>query len=87
MELGISQVSPVGVGQFDLLSIVDTVEAVIAVVILHPGKVPFDEVIFDLRDGRYIGNQNALAAFDPVDPIDRAVVQMQKITQGGFSLL
>jgi len=48
VELAIGQVRPVGVGQFDLIAIVDSVKAVIAVMILHPGEVPFDEVVIDL---------------------------------------
>jgi hypothetical protein len=47
MELAIGQICPVGVGQFDLLAIVDPVEAVIAVMMLNPGEVPLDEVIVD----------------------------------------
>ena len=48
VELAIGHIRPVGVGQFDLLAIVDPVEAVIAVMILNPGEVPFDEVVVDL---------------------------------------
>ncbi len=48
VELAIGQVRPVRVGQFDLLAIVDSVETVIAVMILNPGEVPLDEVIVDL---------------------------------------
>ncbi len=51
MELAIGQISPVRVGQLDLLAIVDPVEAVIAVVILNPGEVSLYEVIVDLGTG------------------------------------
>ena len=51
VELAIGQISPVRVGQLDLLAIVDPVEAVIAVVILNPGEVSLYEVIVDLGTG------------------------------------
>ena len=48
VELAVSQIRTVRVGQFDLLAIVDPVVVVIAVVIWNPSEVPPDEVIVDL---------------------------------------
>jgi hypothetical protein len=56
VELAISEIRPVRVGQFDPLAVVDPVVAVIAVTLLNPAEVTSDEVIVDLRDRDSIRN-------------------------------
>ena len=86
VEFAIGKVNSVRVWKLDLLAIVDPVVAVVAVVILNAREVSFDEVVIDFGNRSYLRHQDTLATFDPIDPVNRASIQMQKGAQGGLTL-
>ena len=78
VELAIGHIRPVGVRQFDLLAIVDPVEAVSASMIWNSCEVTLNKVVVDFPNGRNIRYQNTLATLDPIYPVNWAIVKMEK---------